>query len=90
MKRKVKMQKRQIAPSGNLPFLSGCTLSRGPCPPEPTCGYTAARSFPSSRQASAASPSGAPQAITGSPTRLQPASSQSAAQVRIHSPSPQP
>ena len=54
------------------------------------CTYTAASAPPSARQLSAAASSGASLQITGSETRLQPALSQSSAQVRIHSPSPQP
>ena len=49
-----------------------------------------ARAVPRALQASVASPSGAPLAITGSATRRAPAAWASSAQVRIHSPSPQP
>ena len=49
-----------------------------------------ARAVPRAAQAVSASPSGAPFAITGSTTMRAPAASASSAQVRIHSPSPQP
>ena len=49
-----------------------------------------ARAAPRAAQAASASPSGEPLAMTGSTTRRAPAASASSAQVRIHSPSPQP
>ena len=50
--------------------------------------HALARAVPKAAQA--VSPSGAPLAMTGSTTMRAPAASASSAQVRIHSPSPQP
>ncbi len=52
--------------------------------------HALARAVPRAAQAVSASPSGAPLAMTGSTTMRAPAASASSAQVRIHSPSPQP
>ena len=51
---------------------------------------TLASAVPKAAQAVSASPSGEPLAMTGSTTMRAPAASASSAQVRIHSPSPQP
>ena len=69
---------------------AGCNLVSEPVICNEAPDDAAAESCRALGGALAAASSGASLQITGSETRLQPALSQSSAQVRIHSPSPQP